>query len=242
MIGVSENHGNLSFIVNETKVAFSEEGALSKSKKFEYRPEQQDLAVEIAKALTDKDSLVAEAGTGVGKSLAYLIPAIKYAIETDQKCLLSTHTINLQEQLLHKDVPLASRLLGVPLNFTLLKGRQNYLCPSRLKRALQGRGDLFTSTEVQELKQIYEWSQDTEDGTLSDLDFKPSFRVWSQVCSEADLCTQRRCGPTGKCWYQEARKRANESQVIILNHTLFFSLLDIEDDKITRKNKPLALI
>jgi len=229
MISIAEDLGSLSFLINETQNAFSPQGLLSKSKQFEYRPQQQELATEIARSLVDDTSLVAEAGTGVGKSLAYLIPAIRYAIEAEKKCLLSTHTINLQEQLLNKDLPLAIKILGEDIPYTLLKGRQNYLCPTRLKRALQGKGDLFTSTEVSELKQIYDWAETTSDGTLTDLPFKPSYRVWSQVCSDSDLCSQRRCGPTGKCWYQEARRRANESKVIILNHNLFFSLLDLTD-------------
>lgn len=229
MIGIVEEHGVRSNLVEETRHAFSTEGLLSKSPQFEFRAQQQDLATAIADTLLREQSLVAEAGTGVGKSLAYLIPAIQYALDSDKKCLLSTHTINLQEQLLNKDVPLAARLLGKPITYTLLKGRQNYLCPTRLTRALQGKGDLFTSSEALELKKIYDWAQETEDGTLSDIDFKPSYRVWSAVCSESELCTQRRCGPSGKCHYQEARKRANESQVIILNHTLFFSLLDLDD-------------
>lgn len=229
MIGISEGQGALDALVSETQYAFAEGGALSKSAQYEYRPQQQQLAGEIAQTLIDQGSLVAEAGTGVGKSLAYLIPSIKYALESGKKCLVSTHTINLQEQLLNKDVPLAARLLGAEITYTLLKGRQNYLCPTRLKRALQGRGDLFTSSESLELKRIYEWSLETEDGTLSDLDFKPSYKVWQQVCSEADLCSQKRCGGSGKCHYQEARKRANNSHVIILNHNLFFSLLDLDD-------------
>jgi len=233
MISLADDHGAAEEevdIVAETYYAFAEGGALSTSKQFEYRPQQQRLASEIAETLVTETSIVAEAGTGVGKSLAYLIPSIKYALKSGKKCLLSTHTINLQEQLLHKDVPLAARLLGVPLRYTLLKGRQNYLCPVRLTRALQGKGDLFTSSEAMELKRIYDWSQGTEDGTLSDLDFKPSYKVWQQVCSDPDLGSQKRCGPSGRCHYQEARKRANDSQVVILNHNLFFSLLDIEQD------------
>ena len=228
MISVADEQGAYEDLVSETYYAFAEGGALSQSSQYEYRPQQQQLASEIAQTLVSQRSLVAEAGTGVGKSLGYLIPSIKYAISSGKKCLISTHTINLQEQLLNKDVPLAARLLGVPVTYTLLKGRQNYLCPTRLKRAIQGKGDLFTSSEAMELKRVYDWSLETQDGTLSDLDFKPSYKVWSQVCSEADLCSQRRCGPSGKCHYQEARKRANESQVIILNHNLFFSLLDME--------------
>lgn len=226
MIHLNDQIGDLEDLIKETQSDFSDTGMLSESEKFEYRPQQQQLAVNVAENLVNRSHLLAEAGTGVGKSLAYLIPSIKYALAADRKCIISTHTINLQEQLLHKDVPLAVKLIGKPVQFTLLKGRQNYLCPTRLKRALQSKGDLFNASEVEELKLIWKWSEKTADGTLSDLDFKPSYKVWSQVCSESDICTQRRCGPTGQCHYQEARKRANDSQLIILNHTLFFSVID----------------
>ncbi|CAN5128269.1 helicase C-terminal domain-containing protein [soil metagenome] len=216
---------------------FSETGALSRSRDFEYRREQQAMAIGVAEALVRSRPLVAEAGTGVGKSLAYLVPAALMAAEQKRKAVISTHTINLQEQLIHKDIPIVQKLFphivaggaggaeGGGLRAVLLKGRQNYVCPNRLDRAMAGAGDLFTSSESEELKAIWNWSQRTADGSLSDLGFSPSMKVWSQVSSEAHVCTAKHCGLTGRCFYQEIRKRVAAAQVVVLNHTLFFTLL-----------------
>jgi len=210
--------------------AFSRKGVLAKSRDFEYRPQQQELAVAVAEALIGASPLVAEAGTGVGKSLAYLLPAARFAIETGRKGIISTHTINLQEQLVRKDIPIVRKILGDELPAVLLKGRQNYLCPLRLRRAFEQAGDLFTGTENDELEAISRWAEGTRDGTLSDLDFQPQMKVWLQVCSEAHLCTARHCGPRGNCFFQEARKAAADARLIVVNHTLFFALLNTDDE------------
>lgn len=215
--------------VEEIGLAFSHGGALARSKDFEFRAEQQQLAVAVAEALVGKRCLVAEAGTGVGKSLAYLVPAARYALQSGRKAIISTHTINLQEQLIRKDIPIVRKILGEELPAVLLKGRQNYLCPLRLRRAFEQSGDLFTSTENEELNRIREWAEATKDGTLSDLDFQPSMKVWLQVCSEAHLCTARHCGPRGNCFFQEARKAAADANLVVVNHTLFFALLETGD-------------
>ena len=211
------------------KDAFSRKGVLAKSRDFEYRPQQQELAVAVAEALTSASPLVAEAGTGVGKSLAYLLPAAKFALETGRKGIISTHTINLQEQLVRKDIPIVRKVLGDELPAVLLKGRQNYLCPLRLRRAFEQAADLFTGTENDELEAISQWAERTRDGTLSDLDFQPQMKVWLQVCSEAHLCTARHCGPRGNCFFQEARKAAADAKLIVVNHTLFFALLNTDE-------------
>jgi ATP-dependent DNA helicase DinG len=208
--------------------AFSTKGVLAKSRDFEFRPQQQELAVAVAGALEQSRPLVAEAGTGVGKSLAYLLPAARFAIETGRKAVISTHTINLQEQLVRKDIPIVRKLMDHELPAVLLKGRQNYLCPLRLRRALEQSGDLFTGTENDELEAIRKWAESTRDGTLSDLDFQPQMKVWLQVCSEAHLCTARNCGPRGHCFFQEARKAAADAMMVVVNHTLFFALLNTE--------------
>jgi ATP-dependent DNA helicase DinG len=210
--------------------AFSRKGMLAKSRDFEYRPQQQELAVAVAEALIGANPLVAEAGTGVGKSLAYLLPAARFALETGRKGVISTHTINLQEQLVRKDIPIVRKILGEELPAVLLKGRQNYLCPMRLRRAFEQAGDLFTGTENDELEAIRKWAEKTRDGTLSDLDFQPQMKVWLQVCSEAHLCTARHCGPRGNCFFQEARKAAADAKLIVVNHTLFFALLNTDDE------------
>jgi ATP-dependent DNA helicase DinG len=209
--------------------AFSRKGVMAKSRDFEYRPQQQELAVAVAEALLGANPLVAEAGTGVGKSLAYLLPAARFALETGRKGIISTHTINLQEQLVRKDIPIVRKILGEELPAVLLKGRQNYLCPLRLRRAFEQAGDLFTASENDELEAISRWAEGTRDGTLSDLDFQPQMKVWLQVCSEAHLCTSRHCGPRGNCFFQEARKAAADAKLIVVNHTLFFALLNTDE-------------
>ena len=217
-------------------MVFSETGLLSKSPDFEYRAEQQQMAGEVAEALEGERSLVVEAGTGVGKSLAYLIPAVEYAIREGKKAVISTHTINLQEQLIGKDLPIVRKLLAEPFEAALLKGRGNYLCPMRLRRAMDNGGDLFTSSEQEELMEIWKWAESTRDGTKSDLDFEPSLKVWLQVCSESHICTQRACGPRGNCFFQEARKFAQSARDLVVNHSLFFSLLNPEEEMLENES------
>ena len=201
---------------------FSSDGLLAKAKNFEYRAEQQSMAVAVATALSEERHLVVEAGTGVGKSLAYLIPAIMWALEKKKKAVISTYTINLQEQLVYKDIPILQKVLPVEFEAMLWKGRQNYLCPARLQRAMASAGELFTSPEQQELNRIWEWAQTTQDGTLSDFTVEPDSHVWSQVCSEQHICTAKSCGQNPKCHYQAARKRLIAADVVVMNHTLFF--------------------
>jgi len=205
--------------------AFGENGLLSGARNFEYRLQQQQMAVAVAQALQEQSHLIVEAGTGVGKSLAYLIPSTIHAIENGRKALISTYTINLQEQLFHKDIPIVQNLLPQPVRATLLKGRQNYLCPRRLTRAMQSSDDLFSNTQTAELRRLQEWSLRTKDGTLSDLDPQPDLHVWAQVCSEEHICTPRTCGNDPHCFYQQARKQMLESEIVVLNHTLLFSLM-----------------
>lgn len=209
---------------------FGKEGLLSGAKNFEYRPEQQQMAAAVADSLEGNRHLVVEAGTGVGKSLAYLVPATLFALEHNRKAIISTHTINLQEQLLHKDIPIVRGLLDQPFEAALLKGRQNYLCPNRLDRALQLQNDLFTSSEQQELLRIKAWSQITTEGTLSDMDIDPDPSVWAQVCSEPHICTPKTCGTSSRCFYQNARKRLLTANIIVVNHTLFFLALESMGD------------
>jgi ATP-dependent DNA helicase DinG len=201
---------------------FSETGLMAKAKNFEYRPEQQEMAAAVAKALSQQRHLVVEAGTGVGKSLAYLVPAVLWALEHKRKAVISTYTINLQEQLVFKDIPIVRSMLGVEFEAMLWKGRGNYLCPLRLERAIQHSQELFTSPEQAELQRIWEWAQTTQDGTLSDFAVEPDSTVWAQVCSEQHICTTKSCGQNPKCFYQRARKRLVNADVVVLNHTLFF--------------------
>ncbi len=220
-------------LVARVDAIFSPTGLLSRAKNFEYRPQQRQMAVAIARAFANKGSLVVEAGTGVGKSIAYLIPAILHAVANRGKAIVSTHTINLQEQLVDKDLPMLERILPVRFSHAMLKGRQNYLCTRRLHKAMQQAGDLFTSSEAEELRRIHEWSITTEDGSLSDFDTEPDPKVWAQVCSERGLCSPKKCGQQSEfvkaggnpCFFQCVRGRFLSADVLVLNHTLFFTLL-----------------
>src|ERR1700675_3260647 len=140
--------------VERVRSIFAAGGLLSKAKNFEFRPPQQEMATAVARALEEERHLVVEAGTGVGKSLAYLAPAILFALEQHKKAIVSTHTINLQEQLLYKDIPILKKVLPVEFEAALMKGRQNYLCPRRLERALQSATELFTGPQENELQPL----------------------------------------------------------------------------------------
>ena len=234
MIALRDNLG--SGFIEEVRSLFSEKGPLAKAKNFEYRPEQQAMAVAVARALEEERHLVVEAGTGVGKSIAYLAPSILYAIAEKKKAIISTHTINLQEQLLHKDIPILQKVLPIEFEAALMKGRQNYLCPRRLERALQQAGELFTTSEAAELARIADWARTTKDGSLSDLAVEPDPKVWTQVCSEAHICTGKSCGQQTNCFFQQARKRLLAADVIVLNHTLLFMLLGAPEEQAERES------
>jgi ATP-dependent DNA helicase DinG len=219
-------------LVRQVEEIFSPSGLLSRARNFEFRPEQQAMAVAVARALQQRGHLAVEAGTGVGKSLAYLIPSILFAVAERRKAVVSTHTINLQEQLTEKDLPMLSGILPVKFAFTMLKGRANYLCTRRLQKAMQQSGNLFTSSESEELQRIHDWSKRTSDGSLSDFEIEPDPKVWAQVCSERGLCSPKLCGFPSEfardhpvCFFQRARNRILSSDVLVLNHTLFFTLL-----------------
>jgi ATP-dependent DNA helicase DinG len=221
MISLGGNAASETF-VEKIEEIFSASGLLASARNFEYRREQQEMAVAVARALSQQRHLVVEAGTGVGKSLAYLVPSILWALENKKKAVVSTYTINLQEQLVYKDIPILQKVLPVEFEAMLWKGRQNYVCPARLQRAMASGDDLFTSAERTELQRIYEWAQTTQDGTLSDFSVEPDTNVWAQVCSEQHICTMKSCGQNPRCFYQAARKRLLSADVVVMNHTLFF--------------------
>jgi ATP-dependent DNA helicase DinG len=243
MISLSEIQPGGTDLVSQVEEIFSPTGILSRAKNFEFRPQQQEMAVAVARALQNREHLAVEAGTGVGKSLAYLIPAILFAVAQKKKAIVSTHTINLQEQLTEKDLPMLAGVLAalpepVKFSYAMLKGRANYLCTRRLQKAMQQSGNLFTSSEAEELQRIYEWSKTTKDGSLSDFEIEPDPKVWAQVCSERGLCSPKTCGHQSDfardhdaCFFQRVRNRILSADVVILNHTLFFTLLGGVDEE-----------
>lgn len=211
--------------VEAVKDFFSPTGPLSRNGHFEFRPQQQVMAVEVASALASGGHAVIEAGTGVGKSLAYLVPAMMFAQTTGRRALICTHTINLQEQLWKKDIPFAASTLGTQPKAALLKGRSNYLCGTRLKRCLREPKDLFSDSELDSARGLLEWAESRAvEGTRSELETVDE-TVWSQVCSERGACSPKLCANEPLCFYQKARRQARDANLLILNHTLFFTLL-----------------
>ncbi|MBI5685402.1 MAG: ATP-dependent DNA helicase [Verrucomicrobia bacterium] len=210
---------------------FGPAGLLSSSggagQAFEFRPQQLGMAEAVANALANRRHLAVEAGTGVGKSFAYLAPAILHAVENKRRAVISTYTINLQEQIIHKDIPALAKILPVQFSATLVKGRANYLCPCRLKKAMRSADGLFLSTEQAELHRIAKWAEKTQDGSRSDFDIEPDPNVWAQVCSERGICAPQKCEKDCKCFYQEARRRMRTADVLVVNHHLFFSEIAI---------------
>ena len=233
MIALRDSIG--SDLVERTESVFAPGGLLAKAKNFERRPQQQQMAVAVARALEEERHLVVEAGTGIGKSLAYLVPAVLFALGQKKKAIISTHTINLQEQLLYKDIPILQKVLPETFEATLIKGRQNYVCPRRLLRAREQQNDLFTGPEQNELEEIAAWAARTRDGTLSDLSFEPNAKIWAQVCSEAHICTRKVCGQSDRCFYQRARRKFENAPVVVINHTLLFMLLGGVEEQMERE-------
>jgi ATP-dependent DNA helicase DinG len=207
-------------------------GAVSKSLAgFEVRPQQVEMACAVQKALVDGRHLAVEAGTGVGKSFAYLIPTVDMVCRGAGKALISTFTITLQEQLINKDIPFLSDCMPQAFTPVLAKGRGNYLCKRRLKFALQRQGALFDKFGS-DLELVRDWAGETEDGSLSDVPFLPNNRVWDKVSSEHGNCRGRKCLHFRDCFYWRARRRLETANVIVANHALLFSDLVLKEQSV----------
>jgi ATP-dependent DNA helicase DinG len=209
--------------------------------RYERRAEQLAMAEAVAQAIAEKKHLIVEAGTGVGKSFAYLVPAIlavAQAADEDRRpsadddeedgpprrVVISTHTISLQEQLIEKDLPLLNAVIPLEFSAVLVKGRNNYLSLRRLHGAMKRSGSLFRDEEeLSELRGLDRWSGRTVDGSLSDLDHRPISTVWDEARSEHGNCMGRQCPSYNRCFYYKARRRVQNAQILIVNHALFFS-------------------
>lgn len=192
-----------------------------KNPNFEERQSQVDMLADLVDAFNDSLICAAEAGTGVGKSFAYLIPAFAWAAQNGERVVVSTATINLQQQLIDKDIPVVKRLLESDVKAVLLKGRSHYLCMNRLEEAVE-EDSLFGENDS-DLAAIREWAAETKTGSRSDLPFYPSDEVWSRVNSDPDSCSGMRCRRRGDCFLLKARKEAAGAGVIVVNHHLLFS-------------------
>lgn len=214
-------------VLDEEKMAFflSSQGPLAKKvESYEERPSQIELVRNVTSAFNSGKIAAFEAGTGVGKSYAYLIPSMLWAVKNKERVVISTGTINLQQQLVEKDIPAAQKIIGKKIKAILLKGRQNYLCLRRMNDAMEEK-DLFTE-DSELLENISAWSSTTETGSRSDLSFMPPDSVWSRVNSESDACMGARCPFHDSCFVMKVRKEAADANVIVVNHHLLFA--DIE--------------
>jgi ATP-dependent DNA helicase DinG len=212
--------------------AFAEGGWLQQALKLEHRPQQEQMARAVAGSMSDDEVLLFEAGTGVGKSLAYLVPGILHAMDQTRQMIVSTHTISLQEQIETKDLPLCRRLFEsvdelrpyAKFKSALLVGKANYLCTTRLAHALQSRHELFASADHEELQRIAAWAGQSREGLRHELNPAPSPDVWEAVNADSSACSHKNCGGE-QCFYQRARARLRHAQVIIVNHSLLFAHL-----------------
>lgn len=195
---------------------------------YEHRPEQLAMIAKVSEAFNNKKIAVIEAGTGVGKSLAYLIPAIHWATQNNERCVVSTNTINLQEQLIKKDIPFLKKALGIKFESVLVKGRGNYICLRKIQALETGQQELVPDENSDEIQVIIDWSKVTNDGSKSDLNFVPRSAVWEDVCSESDSCLRSKCEFFQKCFVTRARRQANKAHILVVNHHLLFSDLAVQ--------------
>jgi len=201
---------------------------------YEMRPQQLQMADAVADAMRERRHLIVEAGTGVGKSFAYLVPAVLAATDPDEqpegeekkvrRIVISTHTISLQEQLMHKDLPLLNSVIPREFTAVLAKGRGNYISLRRWKNARERASSLFhDEAQFEALGHIGQWVAATTDGSRSDLTFRPDSAVWDEVASDSGNCMGRNCPTYQDCFYFQARRRVQHAQIVVANHALFFS-------------------
>ncbi|MFH1708844.1 MAG: helicase C-terminal domain-containing protein [Planctomycetota bacterium] len=191
---------------------------------YEERPQQAIMADAVAAAFQTPHHLVVEAGTGVGKSFAYLVPAIRFAVDQNKPVVISTRTLTLQDQLIKRDIPALAGALGIEFKARVLKGRGNYLCLRRMDFTCEHRSSSFTTrAEEEEFDLIRRWMDEIPSGTRDELPFLPENAVWGLVASEASACRGRACDHFENCWYYRAKARLAEAQIIIVNHSLYFS-------------------
>ncbi len=238
MIGLSEPNESLpepppaSTAPQIVPVLFGEDGILTQDMALEYRPQQDAMARAVAAAQSNDDCLLFEAGTGVGKSLAYLLPGIIQAVDQSRQLVVSTHTIALQEQLERKDLPLCRRVFGahtalkpyVDFRATVLVGKGNYLCTTRLAQALRDQTELIPTTEQAELKRIADWARTSEHGLRHELSPPPPPEIWDLVNADSSSCSRKYCDHKC-CFYRKARARVEDAHVIVVNHSLLFALI-----------------
>ncbi len=194
---------------------------------YESRGQQVEMAKAAGRALNRDGIAVVEAGTGTGKSLAYLVPAVMYALRNNDKVVISTHTKTLQEQLFQKDIPDLRRMLGVDFKAALMKGRGNYACQRKAEWAGEHQEDLFARESLGSFARLREWVWETSTGDRADLPFQISDDVWEEVQSDGDNCNPQRCKYFKECFFYESRRRGADARILVVNHALLLADLYI---------------
>ncbi len=202
-------------------------GPLAALPGYEDRPGQREMLRFVASHFNEGGVGLVEAGTGTGKSLAYLVPAVRWAVGNGERAVVSTNTINLQEQLVGKDLDIVRDVLGHDFRWALVKGRGNYISIRRAHLAAESAPNLFPDDRTEELRALLDWVDRTRDGSRSDLPFVPSHDVWDEVRSETDACLRAKCPHFQECHYQRARRAGASADLVIVNHALFFSDLAV---------------
>ncbi len=198
---------------------------------YERRPEQLVMAGAVESAFADSEHLLVEAGTGVGKSFAYLVPSI-IAVQNEQRVVVSTYTISLQEQLIGKDLPFLREHLSIPFKAVLGKGRNNYLCLRRLDMARRRAGKIFSSQrDIAQLSRLDEWASSVAGGSRQDITFTVSDFIWSRVRAEAGSCPGRKCPFFERCCFHAARREMRKADILIVNHAMLFSDLALRRNR-----------
>ena len=215
----------------DIKNYFSKDGILAKEiKGFEYRQEQEEMAQYIQEAINEDRKIIVEAGTGTGKTLAYLIPAIKWAVVNKKKVIIATNTINLQEQLLLKDIPLAKSIIKDEFSYVLVKGRNNYVCKRFFNELALGKNidiETFSIEAREQIEYILKWGNKTKTGDKAELPFEIYPDVWELVQSTTELCLGKKCPYRKECFYMKTRMEKMEADILISNHHVFFADLNV---------------
>lgn len=213
-----------------TKKALLPDGRVSEvmGDKYELRDEQIRMLESVTSSFNDNLISLIEAGTGTGKTLSYLIPAVNWALKNGERVVISTNTINLQEQLIDKDIPLLYNAFEDDFSYSLVKGMRNYLCLLRAETIQEGLFEMVDDDEVDSINSILDWAKVTDDGSLSDLNFTPPDSVWDKVSAESDSCLRARCPHYSRCFFYKSRREIAASQLLVVNHHLLFSDLAIK--------------
>ena len=210
---------------------FAKDGILAKEiKGFEYRQEQEEMAQYIQDAINEDRKIIVEAGTGTGKTLAYLIPSIKWAVTNKKRVIIATNTINLQEQLLLKDIPLAKSIIKDEFSYVLVKGRNNYVCKRLFNELALGKSidiETFSMEAREQIEYILKWGNKTKTGDKAELTFEVYPDVWELVQSTTELCLGKKCTYRKECFYMKTRMEKMEADILISNHHVFFADLNV---------------